>query len=902
MAADAGHLHLFEDEQFEHERYWWDSRQWSAQRFMPLDPPHLTPVQSRRLAEEERRVGNDVAMAVELLGAAERGAEGEGGQVLVFTTPWHAAVDADTDADGWQYAFDFSQFTARVIKPAPRMRLNDWVRRRALRRRRLVVSASQVQAASAPAAAAAAAAAAADAPLTVIIANRTDAALLLTLYTAAREGVHYRRAWDVATLRVAAPGAAEASAAVSLDERGCVRLEFGETLHARGLVGAAPPFAAVVISLACESPPPDALTEAELLARPHPRFERALLRGAALEHAVCWIGTDQLAVFARGEMRVAERAEEVRLSDRASLGAHACYRHSRETARVRLLGNISSVCEEEERFTRERLARCRHAIERFAGVAIASDDETPRIGLCFSGGGVRALLNALGCAEAAQSMGLLDCVAFSGGVSGGAWFQALWAQSQLPLLDPDAEAKGGSAAAAAAAACRDEEDEDEGSGAGDEAEFDPETPASTSSTQPQPQPQPRVALRGGEVRSLEALLRARLADQPFVRSHKVARAVYAAVKRQSAFKPRGEAAVSDVYGNLLGFRWLREHGDDRLLCHLSQQEALCRALARPLPLYAAVRPVLRGGSGGGGGGGGECEYEWWEFSPFETTALDWRLAVPSWAFGRRFRAGVSATSGPEQPTALLMGMFGSAFAASVAEVDRTLGLPAPLMSAMRRLGFDAHRFVAPTSNFSPARGFAAAVPNRDRQARDEVSWRGGDGGGGSGGGGGGGSEDFSQLETVELVDAGVYVNAPLPSMTRRRCDLIIVCDARPTEASPDASKDVLQAFARYAERHGMRRVPPLNRTLNAGAVPMLVFEDPTRPGPVLVYLGLVKNPDFDPAFDPASSGFADFRNFSYRPEHSAKVAGLARFNALSQRGALQEIVRRVALAKRKPPS
>jgi hypothetical protein len=50
------------------------------------------------------------------------------------------------------------------------------------------------------------------------------------------------------------------------------------------------------------------------------------------------------------------------------------------------------------------------------------------LAFAYSGGGVRAFISAIGFTRAAIELGLYGCVTYSGGVSGGAWFECLWTQ------------------------------------------------------------------------------------------------------------------------------------------------------------------------------------------------------------------------------------------------------------------------------------------------------------------------------------------------------------------------------------------------------------------------------------------------------------------------------------------
>ncbi|CAO3643620.1 unnamed protein product [Cunninghamella blakesleeana] len=58
-------------------------------------------------------------------------------------------------------------------------------------------------------------------------------------------------------------------------------------------------------------------------------------------------------------------------------------------------------------------------------------------------------------------------------------------------------------------------------------------------------------------------------------------------------------------------------------------------------------------------------YQWFEFTSFEMGSEDINAWIPMWAFGRKFENGKNVERLPEQRIDSLLGMFGSAFSASV---------------------------------------------------------------------------------------------------------------------------------------------------------------------------------------------------------------------------------------------
>ncbi len=146
----------------------------------------------------------------------------------------------------------------------------------------------------------------------------------------------------------------------------------------------------------------------------------------------------------------------------------------------------------------------------------------------------------------------------------------------------------------------------------------------------------------------------------------------------------------------------------------------------------------------------------------------------------------------------MMGLFGSAFCASVREIQSSLGLPSFLNPFVKAMGQT--RFVSMAANHNFMYGLK----------EDGVVSR--------------------SQKVLELVDAGVHVNCPLPTFfgrPERKVDLVIAFDARPTEekdekkAANDSKvcigvlmhpylsdsrnlcvmQDVLRAFLDYCKTH-----------------------------------------------------------------------------------------------------
>ena len=97
-------------------------------------------------------------------------------------------------------------------------------------------------------------------------------------------------------------------------------------------------------------------------------------------------------------------------------------------ARVRL---AKELCADEQAFLGYRRQYTTKALAKYLDVPESEihPDDVPVIGLCGSGGGLRALVAGASSALCAQQSGLFDCVTYTSGVSGSCWLQTLFNSS-----------------------------------------------------------------------------------------------------------------------------------------------------------------------------------------------------------------------------------------------------------------------------------------------------------------------------------------------------------------------------------------------------------------------------------------------------------------------------------------
>ena len=91
-----------------------------------------------------------------------------------------------------------------------------------------------------------------------------------------------------------------------------------------------------------------------------------------------------------------------------------------------------TLCHQELQFLNARKPYVQQGLQKLLGRTVP-EGETPRIALCFSGGGFRSMLMTLGFLEAAQTLGLLDASSYIATLSGSTWAVAPWIASQKTL-------------------------------------------------------------------------------------------------------------------------------------------------------------------------------------------------------------------------------------------------------------------------------------------------------------------------------------------------------------------------------------------------------------------------------------------------------------------------------------
>jgi phospholipase A2 len=156
--------------------------------------------------------------------------------------------------------------------------------------------------------------------------------------------------------------------------------------------------------------------------------------------------------------------------------------------------------------------------------------------------------------------------------------------------------------------------------------------------------------------------------------------------------PNAEFGLVDVYGILLAARLLVPKGElgvNEKDFKLSNQRDYIKYGQNPMPIYTAVRheiPDLDGTATSTESSPSEKAkevakregwFQWFELTPYEFFCEEFNAGIPTWAIGRRFSGGKDVTpeSGfhlPELRMPVLMGIFGSAFCATLSHYYREI--------------------------------------------------------------------------------------------------------------------------------------------------------------------------------------------------------------------------------------
>ncbi|PGG95704.1 hypothetical protein AJ79_09912 [Helicocarpus griseus UAMH5409] len=423
-------------------------------------------------------------------------------------------------------------------------------------------------------------------------------------------------------------------------------------------------------------------------------------------------------------------------------------------AQVRIGGDL---CSEEQQFQDKRRQATVKALASYLGLDEGEihPDDVPVIAMCSSGGGLRALVAGAGSYLATKKAGLWDCVMYTAGVSGTCWLQTLYNSSLggrdfAKVLDHLKTRLGIHIA------------------------FPPEVLSQLTNA-----PTNKYLLRG-LVEKLKA-------------------------------NPESDFGLVDIYGLLLTARLLvpsRKPLDlqDRDL-KLSNQRHFIDNGSDPLPIYTAVRheippedDVVPDSSmeiiseGQRSEAKQETWFEWFEFTPYEMFCEEFSAGIPMWASGRKFSEGKTVTNSrdyaaPELRISVLMGIWGSAFCATLAHYYKEIR---PVLRGLAGFGGIDSILEGKSDDLIRVHPFdPASIPNYVLGLKGRLPET--------------CPESVFNTPELRLMDAGMSNNLPIYPLLRpgRNVDMIVVFDA-----SADVKEENwLSVVEGYARQRGIKGWP-----------------------------------------------------------------------------------------------
>lgn len=327
-------------------------------------------------------------------------------------------------------------------------------------------------------------------------------------------------------------------------------------------------------------------------------------------------------------------------------------------------------------------------------------------------------------------------------------------------------------------------------------------------------------------------------------------------------------SLVDIYGSLLANELFAQLGQNKQRQTLSAQAEPIKQGQLPMPIYTAVAAENI-----------KSEQNWYEFSPYEVGAQWMGAYVPSWAFGRKFKNGVSTNFAPEQNFGVLMGTFGLALGLSINRLVDEIKLkdkaPSEWVQNIINTILKQHgEFRFTTADY---RNFVRDMQNMP----------------------------LSDKRLLKLIDAGIGYNLPYPPISgqrpERKADIIIFVDASGDDFPEDFKK---------TERYAREKNLPFPRIdfskITKRAVSVFKEDDPRVP--IVIYVPrvldqtLFANPEYAKLVNEYQTlrnfdvemcilkGPCGTFNFNYKEEDARRLTNLGSLNMQAARKAVQEAI------------
>ncbi|CAO2653638.1 Nn.00g030490.m01.CDS01 [Neocucurbitaria sp. VM-36] len=411
----------------------------------------------------------------------------------------------------------------------------------------------------------------------------------------------------------------------------------------------------------------------------------------------------------------------------------------------------NELCQEEKAFLQKRAHFTKAALARYLDIPEATihPDDVPVIAMCGSGGGLRALVAGSSSYLSSKEQGLFDCVTYTAGVSGSCWLQTLY--------------------------------------------YSDITQRSHARL----------------IRHLKNRLGVHIAFPPdaleLLVSAPTNKYLLSGLVEKAKGIPDADFGIVDIYGALLAARLLVPKGALSVSEYdfkVSNQRRYTDDGSNPLPIYTAVRHEIplaeqadtKDPIAAEAKARREAWFQWFEFTPYEMWCEELSAGIPTWAMGRRFENGrtVWRENGlalPEVRVPLLMGIWGSAFCATLSHYYREVR---PLMRSLAGFGsIDAMISERDEDLVKVHPIDPASIPNYALGMREFLPSS--------------CPESIFQQKNFQFMDAGMSNNLPIYPLLRpgRNVDILVAFDA-----SADVRTDNwLKVADGYARQRGIKGWP-----------------------------------------------------------------------------------------------
>ncbi|MFH1831519.1 MAG: hypothetical protein ABH827_01820 [bacterium] len=264
------------------------------------------------------------------------------------------------------------------------------------------------------------------------------------------------------------------------------------------------------------------------------------------------------------------------------------------------------------------------------------------------------------------------------------------------------------------------------------------------------------------------------------------------------FSSGRQISLNDIWGGILGNVFLKTPDDvSGQHSYLSDLAPTVASGEYPIPVFTSAIANE------------SIPYPWMEYTPFEVGSTYLETWIPTSGFGKEFKNGHSTDARSEETLAYMLGLFGSAYAASVydaiyyihAEIAKSFGidLPDELFTWVTGFWFGNQRIATPK------------VPNFTYKVNKRPMYK---------------------DKYLTLPDAGVAINLPIPALFRRNIDIFIVCDAT-GGLTPEHT--AMQLIQNYADTHHIE-FPDFNSNDLLKTSFSVIIDKNNEYAPIIIYV------------------------------------------------------------------